>query len=74
MIITAPASTIRSAAKRAGFDKAISIRTGRAAASKEANNYVSSDECSVLIHSSKDGVEAFLDWLADKYGFRYAKV
>jgi hypothetical protein len=72
MIITAPASTIRSAAKRAGYDKAIAIRTGSAANRKECE-HVQDNECSVLIHTGTPGVEEFLDWLSNRYGFRYQR-
>lgn len=60
MIINKPAPTVRSAAKRAGYLDAITIRTGRAAERAEVE-YVSDDQCSVRIAVQKPGVERFLD-------------
>ncbi len=74
MIITAPASTIRSAAKRAGYDKAIVIRTGLPAKQKEygrfGGGYVAAGECTVHIAVLKPGVEEFVDQVAKRYGSR----
>lgn len=71
MIITAKASTVRSAAKRAGYDEALAIRSGMAAGRKEGQ-FVDHDECSVKIALCKHGVEEFFDSLAATYGRRLA--
>ena len=63
MIIQLTASAVRSRAKRAGFEKAIYIRTGRRACAAELE-YVDSTECSVRIAVMKPGVDEFLDELS----------
>lgn len=70
MIITAKASTIRSAAKRAGYDKAITIRVGHRAAGQFGGYVDPYTECNVLIAVMEPGVEEFFDSLAAKYGTR----
>lgn len=69
MIITAKASTIRAAAKRAGELKNVNIRTGEAAQQAE-NSFVDSDECSVRIAVESPGIQEWLDTAAERYGAR----
>ncbi len=69
MIITAKASTIRAAAKRAGELSNLTIRQGEAARRAE-NTFVDTAECSVRIAVQSAGVEETLADLAAKYGTR----
>ncbi len=69
MIITAKASTIRAAAKRAGELSNLTIRSGEAAKQAE-NTFVDHDECSVRIAVQSAGVEECLTAMATKYGTR----
>lgn len=69
MIITAKASTIRAAAKRAGELSNLTIRSGEAAKQAE-NTFVDSNECSVRIAVQSPGVESCLAGLVDRYGSR----
>lgn len=69
MIITAKASTVRAAAKRAGELNNVTIRTGEAARKAE-NTFVDDDECSVRIAVQSSGVEKWLDTAAERYGAR----
>lgn len=69
MIITAPASTVRSAAKRAGELNNLTIRTGESACQAE-HAFVDTDECSVRIAVQSEGVQECLDALAEKYRTR----
>jgi len=69
MIITAKASTIRAAAKRAGELSNLIIRSG-AAASMAERAFVTRDECSVRIAVQSPGVESCLAGLVNRYGTR----
>lgn len=69
MIITAKASTIRSAAKRAGELNNVMIRTGEAARQAE-HEYVDANECSVRISVESPGVQEWLSAAAERYGSR----
>ena len=61
MIVALTASAVRSRAKRAGYLKSITIRSGHAAERAEHNRPVNPDECSVRICGLKPGVE---EWVA----------
>ena len=67
MIIKAKASTVRAAAKRAGELVNLTIRTGKAAETRELG-YVDSNWCSVTISSMSPGVDKFFDGLVKRYG------
>lgn len=69
MIITAKASTVRAAAKRAGELKNLTIRVGESAQRAE-NTFVDDDECSVRIAVQSADVEETLAALAANYGTR----
>lgn len=71
MIITAKASTIRAAAKRAGELSNLNIRTGRAA-EKAEHEFVDWNECSVRAAVLGRETLRYLDELAEKYGRREA--
>lgn len=66
MIITAKASTIRAAAKRAGELANLTIRAGEAARNAE-HTFVDDGECSVRIAVQSAGVEETLNALAARY-------
>jgi len=63
MIINLTASAARARAKRAGFEKAVTIRSGKPAARVEAE-FVYRDQCSIRIAVQQRGVTEWLATLA----------
>lgn len=69
MIITAKASTIRAAAKRAGELSNLNIRTGRAA-EKAEHDFCDWKECSVRVAVLGRETLHYLNEVTEKYGMR----
>jgi len=68
MVINANASTVKSAAKRAGYLSSLTIRPGNTRSSEKAEGeWLDSNQCSVKIALMKYGVEDFVRELKSRY-------